>query len=632
LRLSLGYVRPYLGKQAEIVAYMLLGLAYNATFPLFTRTLLDDAIPASAAAGDVTPVLRLLAAMGLAFAVSLLAQMRQAYLNSWIGSAVIADLRASLHARLQALPTAWHHRHDQGDVLARLFSDVVVVEEALTCTLRDGLMHVLTLAVSAAVMASISVPLTLVVLAAVPLVAFLYRRMAAGAQQRGLAVQEDTADLMGVAAENHLAQPVVKVFGLEAREAARFGRLSGRLFRSERRLSLYGGVFSVSVGSVMTVLRLAILGLGAWLIVEGRFTVGGLVALVALMGDVLGPVTALTGTGQRLQAATGSLARIDEVRCAPVEDAGVGAGAAATMPSGPVREGITFDHVDFAYDGGPPVVRDLTLTIPAGHRVAFVGPSGAGKSTILALLLRLHDPVRGAVRIDGTDLAAVPAGSMRRRMGVVLQDSFLFDTTIRANIALGRPGATDEQVLAAARAAGVDAFAPSLARGYDTVVGPRGARLSGGQRQRVALARALVRDPAILVLDEATAGLDPATERAVDDTITRLAPGRIVVTITHRLAATAGYDRIHVLHGGRIVEQGTHGQLLRAGGLYARLWAEQGAPRDEFRARARSEPGARPSGDPGGTSHDHTPDRVRGAVGGGAPAPAGQGEAADTRP
>jgi ABC-type multidrug transport system fused ATPase/permease subunit len=568
VRLSLRYLRPHKVKQAEIFVYMLFALAFTTVFPFATRALFDTALPS----GQFSQVAVLLGLLAIAFVISLLAGLRQAYLSAWISGAVVRDVRGNMFGHLQDLSTGWYKRHQQGDVLTRLFNDVLIVEQGLTSTLRDGIFQMLSLVVSAVVMLTINWALGLIVLAGAPLVGFVYRAMGKGAQRRSLAVQEDTGALTTVAAENYSAEPVVKLFALQARERARFGQLSERLFRSERRLSLYGGLFGLSVNMIVTILRLGILALGSWLILQGSFTLGGMVAFLGIMGEVLSPVTVLTGIGQQIQVATGALHRIDEILDEEPEiTERPGAG-----PLPPLRTGIELRGLDFSYTSERQVLSDVWATIPAGQKVAFVGPSGSGKSTVFQLLMRLYDPDDGAIVWDGVDLRDATVESLRGALGVVFQDSFLFDTTVRENIALGAPReVTQEEVEAAARAAEMHDFILELPRGYDTVVGERGGLLSGGQRQRMAIARALIRNPQVLLLDEATSALDPRTERQITATLDRIAATRTTIAITHRLTSVVHYDTLFVIVDGSIRERGTHDELVAAGGVYARLWAEQ---------------------------------------------------------
>jgi ATP-binding cassette subfamily B protein len=567
LRLSLRYLRPYAWRQAELCAYMLLGLGFNVVFPFATERLFDHALPS----GRFSEVISLLVVLGVAFGISLVAGLRQTALSAYVSGSIIKKLRMEMFDRIQTLHEGWFNDRDQSDVLARMFSDVAVVESGLSQALRAGLFQIITLVAMGFVVLRLNLLLGGIVLVSAPLVALIYRLMGEGAQKRSLSVQESSNSLLGVTAENYLAQPVVKAFGLQAHEQQRFSGASGRLFAREYRLALFGGWFGLSVNAVVTVLRLSVLGLGAWLILHHHMTIGALVAFLSVMAQVISPVTALTTMGQALQQCTGALVRVNEILNAEpdiVDPPNPGS-------LSPLSHQIELRAVSFAYTPERQILDSIDLTVPAGARFAFVGPSGAGKSSILGLLQRNYDPDAGAVLFDDRDLRSVSLASVRAQIGVVFQDVFLFDSTIRENIALGSVGATDAEVVAAAEQAGVSEFAGSLPRGLDTMVGERGGRLSGGQRQRVAIARALVRNPRILILDEATSALDPRTERQIADTLRQVGRGRTTIAVTHRLASVADFDRIVVLNAGRVVEQGTHHELVAMGGLYARLWAEQ---------------------------------------------------------
>ncbi len=569
LRLSWHYLRPYRWRQAEIFLYMLLSLAFTASFPFVTQRLFDTALPS----GEFGQVLSLLIGLGVAFVVSLVASVRQAYQTAWVSTAITRDMRQSIFDRLQVLPSRWFADHPQGDVLSRLFSDVGAVQNGLSEAIGQGVFQMVSLVVAAVIMLSIDLVLGAVVLVVAPLVGLVYKSMAAGALERSLAVQQTQSVLLGVAAENHRAMPVVRVFGLAGRERRRFAAQSDRVFRSMRRLTVWGGMFGLSVNLLVTLLRLAVLGLGAWMIIEGHFTTGGLVAFLSIMGEVLSPVTVLVSLGQDVQASMGSLMRIDEVlHAAPEPD--------DDLPdTAPLAHEVRLVSVGMSYTPDRRALDGVDVPIRVGTRVAFVGSSGSGKSSVMRLLMRLHEPDDGAILVDGVDLRATSLASWRSQLGVVFQDSFLFDATLRENIALGRPGATEDEVRAAARAAGVEAFVESLDRGWDTLVGENGSNLSGGQRQRVAIARALLRSPRLLLLDEATSALDPATERQINETIESISRGRTVVSVTHRLASVQEYDQIVVMADGRVAEVGRHAELLARRGEYARLWAEQtGAP------------------------------------------------------
>jgi len=573
LRLSLRYLRPYRLRQAEIFCYMLLSLAFVAAFPFVTKRLFDTALPS----GEFSQVLTLLIALGIAFIVSLVAGVRQAYQTAWVSNAVTRDIRQSIFDRVQVMPQQWFAGHSQGDVLSRLFSDVRVIESGLSQAIGQGVFQIISLLTSTIIMLSLNLWLGLVVLIAAPLVGVIYRTMSNGALQRSIAVQEQSSALLSVAAENYRAIPVVKMFGLASREQRRFAQQSDRLFRSTRRLTMWGGLFGLSVNLIVTVLRLGVLGFGAWLILQGDFTTGGLVAFLSIMGEVLSPVTVLVSLSQDVQASMGSLVRINEVieEATEPNDPDLG-------PVPPLSRELRLTALGMSYNAEHRALDSLDLSIAVGTRVAVVGPSGSGKSTVLRLLMRLYEPDEGSILVDGIDVRSGSLASWREQLGVVFQDSFLFDATLRENIALGRPGASDAEIQAAAAAAEVDSFVHLLPRGWDTLVGDGGTNLSGGQRQRVAIARALVRNPRLLLLDEATSALDPATERQVNDTLREISVGRTVVSVTHRLASIVDYDKIVVVVDGRLAEQGTHDELVRRGGTYARLWAEQtGQPMPE---------------------------------------------------
>jgi ABC-type multidrug transport system fused ATPase/permease subunit len=567
LRLAVRYMRPHARREAEMAVYMLLGLAFTIVFPFVFRRLLDHAIPS----GHFSQVLRLLTFLAIAFVISLLADLRRAYQSAWVSGSVVRQIRTEMFDRLQVLDAGWFSRHQEGDVLSRLFNDVSILEQGLSQTLREGLFQMLSVVVTAVVLLTLNPLLGVIVLVGAPVIGLVYRQMAEGARKRSLSVQEQIGALVQVTSENYSAQSVVKAFALEAKERSRFGRGSERLFKAEVRMQLFGGLFGLSVNMIVTALRLLILGLGAWLILHGHLTIGGLVAFMGLMGEVLSPVTVLTGIGQQIQMSTGALLRINEVLDATPQV--TDPPGAVTLP--PIVRDIRLDGVSFSYTPERRTLEDLNVTIQAGQRVAFVGPTGAGKSSVLQLLMRFYQPDEGAVRFDGIDLRTTTVASVRNQLGVVFQETFLFDSTIRENIGMGKPGASDAEIEAAARAAELHDYIAGLPRGYDTLVGERGGRLSGGQRQRVAIARALLRDPRILLLDEATSALDPRTERLIAGTLDRVGEGRTTISVTHRLTSITGYDRIFVVVAGKLVEEGTHAELLAMGGTYAGLWAEQ---------------------------------------------------------
>lgn len=572
LRTARPYLRLNLAREVELSLYLLLQLSFSIGFPFALRSLLQHALPAHDLSQTRTIILLL---TGL-FAVSLVAGLRAGYVSSWISASVVRRVRTDMFARMQALSADWFARQQQGDVLSRLTNDVAVFEAGMSQTLRQGAFQLLSLLSALVVLMVLSWQLGLVVLVGAALVALVYRVMAPGAQRRSTEVQEQFGSLLSVAAENFAAHHVVRAFGLEHSEQTRFSRASDRLFGRQVRLAFFGSVFNTSVTGIVALLQLSVITVGAWFIFHDRLDVATFVVVMTQIGLVVAPVSALSAVGQQIQQSSGALRRINEVLA--------GAPTVAEVPDapalGPLRSEIRFAHVSFSFTQERPTLVDVDLLIPAGSRVAFVGPTGAGKSALLQLLLRFYDVDDGAVLVDGVDIRGVTLSSLRGQIGVVLQDTFLFDASIRDNIALRAP-VTNEQVEAVAHAAQLHDFIMSLPRGYDTRVGERGARLSGGQRQRLAIARALLRDPQVLVLDEATSALDPLTELRIVEQLQAASSGRTTISVTHRLTSVTQYDRLFVVLDGRVVEQGTHTELLALGGTYADMWRKQAGQVDQ---------------------------------------------------
>lgn len=567
VRLALSYLRPYWRRELELVLLSLLSLTFIVTLPFALEALFNHAIP-SGKFSDVATILVILAA---AIAISVLATWRQNYLTSHVGASIARDVRLAIFDRLQQLELGWFAQRDSGDLLTRLVADVDLLQRGLSQAMGQAVVQGLAFVCAGIVAMVLNLWLGLLLVVAGPMIAVVYRLMSAGAQRRSRDAQQQLGGLASIATENLSAQQVVKAFGLEQRESSRLREACDALFGSALRLSVFTGAFSATIQLLTSTLSLLVLALGAWLVINHHFTVGGLVGFTTIIENVLSPATVLASVGAQIQASSGALLRINEVletvpRTHERNDA----------VSLPRLEGkLELREVSFSYTPERQVLSSVGAEISAGARVAFVGPSGAGKSSIVGLLLRFADPDSGSVLFDGVDLRDVTLSSLRNQIGVVMQQTFLFNTTIRENIALSDPEASADQIDLAVAGASLDEVLVSLPAGLDTVVGERGGRLSGGQAQRVAIARALLRDPAIIVLDEATSALDPRTEREVCRTLERVGAGRTTIAVTHRLASVRDYDCIFVVVDGRIVQSGTHAELLAAGGAYAELWAEQ---------------------------------------------------------
>ncbi|MBI2504751.1 MAG: ATP-binding cassette domain-containing protein [Candidatus Latescibacteria bacterium] len=410
------------------------------------------------------------------------------------------------------------------------------------------------------------------------------------ATQASYGRRQDEARLAAKVQENLAAQGLVKAFRLESSSLASFLERNAQLAASVLRLHFLSALVEHSANMGIYTLRVIIVGIGAYMAFTGRLTVGELAAFQPLFINLTWGVFEFTQYVPQLVQAGGGMERLEEVlRERPQVNDAPGARSLPRL----TRE-IAFQEVSFGYGGDRLSLDRVSFSIPRGRSVAFVGPSGSGKSTVLNLILRFYDPSSGTVTCDGRDLRQVTRESLCQRLGVVFQDNLLFSTSIRENIRLGRPAASDEEVEEAARAAELHSFIAGLPQGYDTLVGEGEARLSGGQRQRLGIARAILRDPEILLLDEATSALDPTTEAAINATLEKLARHRTAIWVTHRLSAAMNMDHLFVLERGRVVEEGTHKELLNRKGVYYRMWREftleltQNAVIGDWRAEAPS--------------------------------------------
>ena len=487
-----------------------------------------------------------------------------------LSATMLTDLRLAIFEHVQHLSMDFFTAHQAGDILARFSTDLAVVESATNNAISWGVLPVLDVLVGTALLFVLDVRLALIALLVWPVTVAGPRALTRRVAEESYRRKTDEARVLSLLQENLGAQVVVKAFGLEGfwREAfrSRLQALRERMLR----VALFAGLVERTAYVGILFLQVSILAVGAWMVSRGALTVGALASFQAIF---LTSSYALANLSQFVPAmveAFGGMRRIDEIlRCRPrVADHGTG------RLRSPWEE-IRFENVSFGYAPQHRSLDALSLTITQGQTVAIVGSSGSGKSTCLSLLMRLYDPDSGSITMGGEDVRGVPLGELRARMGYVPQESFLFDLPVGENIRLGKPGATDEEVEAAARAAEVHDTIVQLPEGYATRVGERGCRLSGGQRQRVALARAMVRNPDILVLDEATSALDPATESAVLATIERLRQQRTVLCVTHRLSSVVRADRLFVLERGRLCDEGTHEELVSRPGPYRRLWEKQ---------------------------------------------------------
>jgi subfamily B ATP-binding cassette protein MsbA len=495
-----------------------------------------------------------------------------------VGLEVVRDLRSLLYSRLQKLPIAWFDRTPTGAVISRVMDDVAVVQGLVSGQTMAILIDVGT---AAGVMVWIGLHswrLLAVVLVLLPTYGFFFRLFTSRIHAGTLDVRRGLDQVFSHLKQKIDGVQVVRATAGESTEVAAFTRQLAELHQPRLHVSRLGVAFSnlcVGLGGFGATLVFAV---GAWEASQGRLTAGEVIAASALAGLLFAPIVRLSELATLFEHASASLSRLSEILDAPAVPAAGNTDQPSTHTSKLMECSglIEFDAVDFDYQAGQPVLRDVSLRIEPGTRVAVVGPTGSGKSTLMNLLLRFYGPTRGEIRLGSRPLSGIPTAELRNQLGLVPQDAIVFRDSLATNIGYGSPNATNAEILAAAQAAAVEEFAAALPRQYQTLVGEGGYPLSQGQRQRIAIARVFCKNPAVVILDEATSSLDRASERLVEQALDRLLAGRTTFIIAHRLATVVNADLIVVLNQGRIVQTGTHAELLAdKGGLYRRLYDSQ---------------------------------------------------------
>ena len=546
---------------------MLVSRAAGLVLPYAPKYVIDEVLPSR----DLALLTRIALIGGAATLVNAVTSFALSQVVSVAAQQAIARLREEVQAHLIRLPVRYFDSTKSGTLVSRVMNDPEGIRNLIGTGLIQLTGGLLTAAVAVGVLVSLNWRLTLGTV--VFLGAFAggmsvaFRRLRPVFRERG----QITAEVTGRLTETLGGIRLIKVYTAEARETAVFREGVQRLFANIAK-TITGTSATGALGTaVVGVIGVLIMLVGGRDVVAGRMTTGELFTFVLFIGMVAAPLVQIANIGTQLTEAFAGLDRIRELRDMATEDQE----DARKRPVPAVAGRVEFDHVSFEYEAGVPVLRDVTFTAPAGTTTALVGSSGSGKSTLISLIMAFAQPQAGRVLVDGAPVSDLRLRDYRRHLGVVMQDNFLFDGTVRENIAFTRPGATEAEVEAVARVANAHDFIAAFPQGYDTIVGERGVKLSGGQRQRVAIARAILADPRVLILDEATSSLDSESEHLIQEGLRRLREGRTTFVIAHRLSTITSADQILVLERGAILERGTHAELLALGGRYRELYDRQ---------------------------------------------------------
>jgi ATP-binding cassette subfamily B protein len=559
------HARPYRPWIALMLVFVVLVPAVDAATLYLFKILVDDVLVTQ----DIGPLVWIaLAYLGLTVLGGIVSFFDD-YLADWVGESFLLSLRRGFFEHLHGLSLDFFERRKLGDMLSRLSGDLAAIEQLVLSGVTQALAAVAQLVIFVGVLFYLNWKLALVSLFVVPLFYRAARYFSRKIKHASREQRRRSGSIGAVAEESLSNAALVQAYNRQEEEVDRFHRENLGNFRAKMASTRLSAAFSPLIDLIELSGVLVVIGFGTYLLTQGELTLGGLLVFIAFLNQLYDPVRELSGLVNTVYAASASAERIIEFmdERPSVED------YPQAQDLGRAAGRVEFEAVSFTYPGfEAPALREVSFSVGPGETLALVGPSGAGKSTITKLLLRFYDPDAGAVRLDGTDLRDIRLRSLRDNVAVLLQETLVFDGTVRENIAYGRPGATEEEVVRAARAADAHGFIRQLPDGYDTVVGQKGRRLSGGQRQRIAIARAMVRDAPVLILDEPTTGLDAESGQKVLEPLRRLMRGRTTIIISHNLSTVRDADHILALENGRVVESGTHAQLLRRNGLYARLY------------------------------------------------------------
>lgn len=567
-----GYVRPYRGRFFAALAASTVSMSFGLLFPYLVGHLLDSAIPSVKAPppGAWTPTI---GAVAMVLIATLVVQAVLMFFTSYwfyqVGESSVVALRGDLYGRLISLPMKFFGEHRVGELASRLSNDLAMIQDTLANTIPQFIRQSLMLAGGIVFIAATSLKLLLVMVSSFPVLVLLAVLFGRSIRRLSRNAQDRLAESASIVEETLQGISSVKAFGNERHEIRRYGsNLAAYLITTLRAGMFRAGLISFIILGIFGSIIL-LLWYGARLMQQGQLSHGEFTRFILYTAFVGGAVPSLAEVFGQIQRTLGATERVREMLQEEPEPGLDGGNSPGMRLTGAVE----FENVRFRYPSRPDalVLRGISLKAAAGEKIAIVGPSGAGKSTLVSLLLRFYDPEQGRILLDGIDGRELSLGALRGNMALVPQEVLLFGGSIRDNIAYGRPGATDAEILEASRGANCHEFIERFPDGYATLVGDRGVQLSGGQRQRIAIARALLKDPSILILDEATSSLDSASEQLIQQALATLMEGRTAFIIAHRLSTVRRVNRIYVIDQGIVSESGTHAELVAADGLYRRL-------------------------------------------------------------
>lgn len=564
---ALKYIKPYWKRGLAAGICTIIAAGGTAYLPFVIKDMVDQVLSEK----NTTMLNWIVLSIIVVFVIRGIAYYGQSYLMNYVGQRVIIDIRKAVFEKLQRLSMSFYDKHKTGTIMSYVTNDVSALQSAMVDNVVEMITETVILVASIVMMIYLDWKLFLVTFATFPVVLFFIDSFGKRIRKSGSRIQEAAADITSVLQEVASSPRVIKSFVREGYEVDRFDKENMNNFRANMKYAQLSSTLTPTIEFVAAVGVSIILWYGGNSVINGSITAGSLVAFLTYAVNISNPIKRLSRVIGNIQKALAAAQRVFDVLDLP-EDI-KNAPDAKVLPK--VKGDVRFNDVSFAYNENEEVLSHVSFEVKPGEMVAFVGPSGAGKSTVASLLPRFYDAINGSITIDGQDIRKVTLDSLREQVGIVPQETVLFNGSVYDNILYGRLDATREEVEAAAKAANAHDFIMQLPDGYETMLGDRGMNISGGQRQRISIARAILKNPQILILDEATSALDTESERVVQEALDRLMVGRTSFVIAHRLSTIKNADKIMVLEKGQLIEQGNHDELMAMDGLYAHLYKIQ---------------------------------------------------------